>query len=154
MQVLSRQSILVRKQTGFTLIELMIVISIIGILAAVAVPQYMTYTSRTKFAEVISAVTRYKTAISVCAQTNGGIDASGECTSFETNGIPSAPAPGNYLASITMGVTAPGKAFIQANAKTGNGLNGETYILNGDYADGRIVWSKDSASTCSTSGFC
>jgi type IV pilus assembly protein PilA len=139
---------------GFTLIELMIVIAIIGILAAVAVPQYNTYTSRTKFTEVIASATRYKTAISVCAQTNGGVDSSGECTTFGTNGIPSAPAPGRYLASITMGVSSPDEPYVEATAITGSGLNSETYKLVGTYADGRIVWSMDTLSTCNAAGYC
>ena len=56
-------------EKGFTLIELMIVIAIIGILAAIAVPQYQTYTNRARFSEVVLATTPYKTAIEVSAQT-------------------------------------------------------------------------------------
>ncbi|WP_419178236.1 prepilin-type N-terminal cleavage/methylation domain-containing protein [Aeromonas caviae] len=57
-----------KKQSGFTLIELMIVVAIVAILAAIALPAYQTYTLRAKFAEVVSAAGPAKTAFEVCAQ--------------------------------------------------------------------------------------
>jgi len=78
-----------RAQQGFTLIELMIVVAIIGILAAVALPQYRTYTSRAKAANAITVGDAYKTAVALCIQEKGGT-ASG--CSLGTNGIPNTVA--------------------------------------------------------------
>ncbi|MBY6225802.1 pilin [Ferrimonas balearica] len=58
----------VRKQQGFTLIELMIVVAIVGILAAIALPAYQNYTNKAKFSEVIAATGSLKTAVEVCVQ--------------------------------------------------------------------------------------
>ena len=53
---------------GFTLIELMIVVAIVGILAGVGIPQYANYTKRAKFTEVISQVSQFKISVATCIQ--------------------------------------------------------------------------------------
>ena len=83
-----------RAQRGFTLIELMIVVAIIGILAAIALPQYSNYTSRARASGAISEVDSMKTALAECFQSNASWTG---CTTTGSNGIPSFGATTKFL---------------------------------------------------------
>ncbi len=83
-------------QSGFTLIELMIVVAIIGILAAIAIPQYADYTQRTKLAGAVAGMATYKTTIALCIQDLGTLTG----CNHNTNGIPNTIAAGNNGAVI------------------------------------------------------
>ena len=90
-------------QKGFTLIELMIVVAIIGILAAVAIPAYQDYTVRAKITEVLTAGSAAKSAISEGFQTNGmdGVKAAATAAN-KGSGTTASKAVSKYLQSVVV----------------------------------------------------
>ena len=131
-------------QKGFTLIELMIVVAIIGILAAVALPAYQQYTKKAKFSEVVLATAAAKTAVELCAQDLGAVT---NCAGG-SNEIPAdITTASGYVASVS---TAAGA--ITATAISTKGLSGETYTLTPTFANGRVTWA--SGGTCVAANLC
>jgi type IV pilus assembly protein PilA len=99
-----------KAQKGFTLIELMIVIAIVGILAAIALPAYQDYIVRSKMSEAVAALAEAKTTVTEFVASNGGLPADGLGPEF---GI-ATTRTGDIVASLLVGVAAP-KVTIQAN---------------------------------------
>ena len=139
-------------QKGFTLIELMIVIAIVGILAAVALPAYQNYTDRAKFAEVINATQSVKAAVEECyARTISANGAIANCGSDGTadnpmvNTAADGSVGGQYVTSIAVG---GGGNIVATSALT----NAYTYTLTPAVEAGQISWT--AAGTCVAAGLC
>ena len=128
-----------RKQQGFTLIELMIVIAIVGILAAIALPAYQDYTVRAKVSEGLAAMAEAKTTIAEYYSANNSfpsLDAAGINTNPDTD----------IVASLIYSSTG-NLPLLDAQIKAAvipNGTAGETYsfVLSGTTTSGgRVVWT-------------
>ena len=137
-----------RVQSGFTLIELMIVIAIIGILASVALPAYQTYVKKAKFSEVVLAVSTIRTAIDLCYQIRGsGILAN--CDTEAKLGISLADAEGgDFVNSVVLTATT---AIITSTGSAA--VDNQTYIMIPSISGQTLIWS-DSTSSCITVGLC
>jgi prepilin-type N-terminal cleavage/methylation domain-containing protein len=107
-----------KTECGFSLIELMIVVTIMGILCSLAIPSYQNYTARARFAEVITAAQPFKIAVALALQT--GTDPAE--LKLGNPAIPPAPVPTKNLADLKVE-----NGIITAMATTA--ANSATYIL-------------------------
>lgn len=137
-----------RQQLGFTLLELLVVIAVIGVLASLAVPRFQNQIKKAKFVEVVNAIGPYKTAVELCVQR--GITLS-DCDSG-SNGIPKATtsiSSSGVVASVSVEngvITAIG----------GTNVDGASYILfptTSENTSSGLDWSS-AESTCLAAELC
>lgn len=139
-----------KAQQGFTLIELMIVVAIIGILAAVAIPSYQNYTMKAKFTEVVQATAPLKIAIEGCFQETQLL---ASCGTPGANGIPADSGATGKVTSVT--TTANGVITATGDSATFGGT-AYTFILTptaaGAAGSQNLTWAK--TGTCVAKAIC
>ena len=133
-------------QKGFTLIELMIVVAIIGILAAVALPAYQNYSNRAAFAELVLAVTPLKTAVELAIQTR-----SPSAIADLDSGVLGIPAAVSATTSLH-GSTVTDGAITMTWSSDGSVMAGITYSLTAGGITPPVQWGQ--GGSCLTNGLC
>lgn len=133
---------------GFTLMEVMMVVAIVGILAAVALPSYQSYANRAAYADVVSAAVPARTEVDICVQIRGA----DQCQAISAQ-------PGWAVSELVddVSITVDEEIFLVTvePSTARNGIDSDdTYILSGIPQGGSLQWSLDGASGCLESGLC
>ena len=133
-------------QQGFTLIELMIVVAIIGILAAVALPAYQDYTIRARFAEPLGFIAQMKTSVSECLLSTNSVSL---CNTSTLAGIDpdQISAGSSYISTVSVGANSvitltPNWANLGDNSVSST----LTFTPNTDNLSGGVSWDCDTGS--------
>ena len=126
-----------KKQSGFTLIELMIVVAIVAILAAIAMPAYQGYTARAKFSDVINAAGSVKTQVEMCYNENNGLDA---CDNGGSGYGWKIAAKEDYANTNTTEIEVA-NGVITGKASGATNITGKTYILTPASSAAGLKWT-------------
>jgi type IV pilus assembly protein PilA len=132
-------------QQGFTLIELMIVVAIIGILAAVAIPAYQDYTIRSQVSEGMSLAAGAKTAIAEFVNQRGTFPSSNSEAGLATK----SQISGNYVSSVDVGATT-GAITVTYGNQVNDTVDSNTLVISALTSPGGISWNCKAASASSS----
>ena len=134
-----------KAQQGFTLIELMIVVAIIGILAAIAIPAYQDYTIRAKMTEALSLASSAKTSVSEYYVSQGSMPPDEDAAGIDSTGT-------NYATPVVASLnyartsTTVGVVTIAINAIGGSTAANDTFTMTGTGSPSGVEW------VCGTAG--
>ena len=141
-----------KKQNGFTLIELMIVVAIVAILAAIALPAYQKYTAKAKFTEVVSATGPLKQQVELCYFDTQDITACDNGASGAGWTLTNAGANNNFVASVEVEDGVITGTAVGSSGTPSKGLEGQQIELTPAASNGAVTWTV--GGTCKNDSLC